>query len=214
MRCVYVICEKEKTSIKLTSKKNKCNALYVGESKNFEERKKAYIRKDNNELRYKLWKYLFPKSKHSLLEKIVLTEHIKFRTIQSPNFQNDDYRKEVEGYLIERLSPLLNKSKREGKFERTFKKFEISSLTWDDYKNDYDEVFWNWYWHRTDIGDTETIFHCKLRRYVPRDSDLGEEAENINYSKKHNSWKWKNELHLKFDLWRTDGGEWRKGLKF
>ena len=42
MNCVYIICEKEK---KFTSKKNKCNALYVGESKNFEERKKAYIRK-------------------------------------------------------------------------------------------------------------------------------------------------------------------------
>ena len=38
MRCVYVICEKEK---KFTSKKNKCNTLYVGESTNFEERKKA-----------------------------------------------------------------------------------------------------------------------------------------------------------------------------
>jgi len=42
MRCVYVICEKEK---KFTSKKNKGNTLYVGESKNFEERKKAYIKK-------------------------------------------------------------------------------------------------------------------------------------------------------------------------
>ena len=69
MRCVYIICEKEKTIIRFTSKKNKCNALYVGESKNFEERKKAYIRKDNNELRNRLWRYLFPKEKEYLLKK-------------------------------------------------------------------------------------------------------------------------------------------------
>ena len=214
MRCVYVICEKEKTIIKFTSKKNKCNALYVGESKNFEERKKAYIRKDDNELRNRLWRYLFPKEKEYLLKKIVLTEHIKFRTIQSPNFQNDDYRKEVEGYLIERLSPLLNKSKREGRFERTFRKFEKSSLTWTDYEDDYTEHFFEWYEDRTDIGDTDTIYHCKKRDWFLRDSELGEEAREINRSKKFSSWKWKNELHLKFDLWRTDDEKWRKDLKF
>jgi hypothetical protein len=214
MRCVYVICEKEKTIIKFTSKKNKCNALYVGESKNFEERKNAYIRKDDNELHYRLWKYLFPKSKEYLLKKIVLTEHIKFRLIQSPNFQNDDYRKEVEGYFIERLSPLLNKSKREGKFERTFKKFKKASVTWEDYVDSYVYHFDEWYENRTDIGGTETIFHCKQREYVPRNSFLGRDAEKINYSKKFSSWKWKNELHLKFDLWRTDEEEWRKDLKF
>ena len=123
MNCVYIICEKEK---KFTSKKNKCNALYVGESKNFEERKKMYIKNHNNELHDRLWMHLFPKRKHSLLEKVILTKHIKFRTLLSLNFQNNDYRKEVEGYLIKRLNPLLNKSKRDGKFERTFKKFEIS----------------------------------------------------------------------------------------
>ena len=69
MRCVYVICEKEK---KFTSKKNKCNTLYVGESKNFEERKKAYMKKPDNELHYRLWKYLFPKSKEYLLKKLFL----------------------------------------------------------------------------------------------------------------------------------------------
>ena len=51
MRCVYIICEKEK---KFTSKKNKCNALYIGESKNFEERKKVYTKNHNNELLFKL----------------------------------------------------------------------------------------------------------------------------------------------------------------
>ena len=211
MNCVYIICEKEK---KFTSKKNKCNALYVGESKNFEERKKMYIKNHNNELHDRLWMHLFPKRKHSLLEKIILTKHIKFRTLLSLNFQNNDYRKEVEGYLIKRLNPLLNKSKRDGKFERTFKKFEISSLTWTDYEDDYTEHFFEWYNDRTDIGDTDTIYHCKKREWFPRDSWLGQEAIEINSSKKFSSWKWKNELHLKFDLWRTDFEKWRKELKF
>ena len=211
MNCVYIICEKEK---KFTSKKNKCNALYVGESKNFEERKKMYIKNHNNELHDKLWMHLFPKRKHSLLEKIVLTEHIKFRTIQSPNFQNDDYRKEVEGYLIERLNPLLNKSKRKGKFERTFKKFEISSLTWDDYTDDCDYEFGDWYWNRDDIGGTEKLFHRKKRRWVFRSSFAGRDAEKFNYDKKFKSWYYDNKIHLRFDLWRTDFEKWREELKF
>ena len=211
MRCVYVICEKEK---KFTSKKNKCNALYVGESKNFEERKKVYIKNHGNELRRRLWMHLFPKRGHVLLEEVVLIEHIKFRTLLSPNFKNNKYLDEVEGYLIKRINPLLNKSKREGKFERTFKKFEISSLTWDDYKDDYNCEFGNWYWDRIDIGGTETIFHPKKRTFVPRNSLSGREAENINYDKKFKSWHYDNKIYLKFDLWRTDFKKWRKELKF
>ena len=211
MNCVYIICEKEK---KFTSKKNKCNALYVGESKNFEERKKMYIKNHNNELHDRLWMHLFPKRKHSLLEKIILTKHIKFRTLLSLNFQNNDYRKEVEGYLIKRLNPLLNKSKRDCKFERTFKKFEISSLTWDDYTDDCDYEFGDWYWNRDDIGGTEKLFHRKKRRWVFRSSFAGRDAEKFNYDKKFKSWYYDNKIHLRFDLWRTDFEKWREELKF
>ena len=87
MRCVYIICEKEK---KFTSKKNKCNALYIGESKNFEERKKVYTKNHNNELLFKLKMHLFSKRKDYLLEKVVFTQHINFRIIQSTNFKNDN----------------------------------------------------------------------------------------------------------------------------
>ena len=211
MNCVYIICEKEK---KFTSKKNKCNALYVGESKNFEERKKMYIKNHNNELYDKLWMLLFSKRKHSLLEKIVFTEHIKFRTIQSPNFQNDDYRKEVEGYLIKRLNPLSNQSKRDGKFERTFKKFKKSSLTWADYEDGLHHFFSKWYWNRTDIHGTDKIVDPRTKKLVDRDSYKGEEIEEYNYDKKFKSWYHNNKLYLKFDLWRTDFEKWRKELKF
>ena len=210
MRCVYIICEKEK---KFTSKKNKCNALYIGESKNFEERKKVYTKNHNNELLFKLKMHLFSKRKDYLLEKVVFTEHINFRIIQSTNFKNDKYRKEVEGYLIKRLNPLLNQSKRDGKFERTFKKFEISSLTWNDYKDDCDYEFGNWYWNRDDIGGTEKLFHRK-RGWVFRSSFSGRDAEKLNYDLKYKSWYYDNRVYLRFDLWRTDFEKWRKELKF
>ena len=29
--------------------------------------------------------------------------------------------------------------------------------------------------------------------------------------KKFKNWKWKNKLHLKFDLWRTDKKKWKEG---
>jgi len=208
MRCVYIICEKEK---KFTNKKNKCNALYIGESKDFEKRKKTHER---NEIYERLKIELSTKIMLKPLEKNSVVKNIKYRLIKSFNFKNDDYRKEVEGYLIKRLNPLLNKSKRKGVFEKTFKKFKKSFLTWTDYENEYKEYFFEWYDDRTDIGNTETIYHCRKRKWFSRYSSLGQEAIEINSEKKFKNWKWKNKLHLKFDLWRTDKKKWKEELKY
>ena len=212
MKCVYVICEKNKI---FTSSKNKCKTLYVGESKKFEERKKVY-EKDcevDNELKYKLYSYLVVKKKYKEFEKFFL-ENIEFRIIQSFNFNNDAYRKEVEGYIINRLNPLLNKTKRDSVFGRNFKKFEKDNIKFYDYEEFCDDIFAEWYWNRADIGGTTRIYNRKRRQWYNRNEPYGEEAMNINYDKKYKSWFDKNKLFKKFDAWRTNYDEWEKNLKY
>tara|TARA_Y100001963_G_C6606494_1_gene364995 strand:+ start:87 stop:731 length:645 start_codon:yes stop_codon:yes gene_type:complete len=210
--CVYVICEKEK---KFTNSKNKCNTLYVGESKNFKERKKVYMLENkNNELKSKLWNKLFVKGKEDLLNTVKFTEHIVFRTVSSCNFKDEGFRKEFEGYLINRLNPLLNKAKKEAKFKRTFKNYKRTYLDWSNYQDDLDHFFSEWYWNRTDIHGTDKIMDPRTRKFVDRDSFKGEEIEEYNYNKKFESWKELNKVNINFDKWRTNFEKWRKDLRF
>ena len=51
--------------------------------------------------------------------------NIKAKILISNNFIDNDYREEVESYIIKRLNPLLNLAKRDGIFERNYKKFAL-----------------------------------------------------------------------------------------
>ena len=217
--CIYVFCEKKQ---ELTKRKHKCSTLYVGETVDFKKRMDIYLRKDesksifsSNDLLAKFNKYLF-RIKKPLLSSVPFNK-IEKRLYTFPKLKDDDYRKEVEGYLINRLNPLLNRTKKEGKFELNYKKFKNikNELTFEDYREDCHESFSNWYWNREDIGETETIYSVKLRRYVNRDSLLGEKAMERNFDKKYNTWFWKtNELQFQFDLWKTNYDKWLKNLRY
>jgi len=217
--CIYVFCEKKQ---ELTKRKHKCSTLYVGETVDFKKRMDIYLRKDesksifsSNDLLAKFNKYLF-RIKKPLLSSVPFNK-IEKRLYTFPKLKDDDYRKEVEGYLINRLNPLLNRTKKEGKFELNYKKFKNikNELTFEDYREDCHESFSDWYWNREDIGETETIYSVKLRRYVNRDSLLGEKAMERNFDKKYNTWFWKtNELQFQFDLWKTNYDKWLKNLRY
>ena len=218
--CIYVFCEKKQ---ELTKRKHKCRTLYVGETVDFKKRMDIYLRKDeskpvcfsSNDLLAKLNNYLFRINK-PLLSSVPFNK-IEKRLYTFPKLKDDDYRKEVEGYLINRLNPLLNRTKKEGKFELNYKKFKNikNELTFEDYEEDCRESFSYWYQNRRDIGGTETIYNVKLRKQVNRYSWLGEQAMERNFDKKYNTWFWKtNELQFKFDLWKTNYDKWLNNLKY
>jgi len=101
---VYVLCERRKI---LTKIKNKCNALYVGESLVFASRVAAYqdFNKSNNELVNKLANKL-KKPKDYIVERI--KNNVRIRVLRLKSMENNDHRKEIEGYLIKRLNPLTH----------------------------------------------------------------------------------------------------------
>ena len=212
--CVYVLCEEKE---QFTKHKNKCKSLYIGQTKDWSQRHQKYqnIKLKNNEIIKKLAKHF--KIKISDMSKKADLRNIKVRMLISNNLVDNDYREEIESYLIKKLNPLLNIAKRDGIFERNYKKFKknYSITTFETYKVDCGEYFWNWYWAREDIGGTKTIFHPEKRRFVERHSSLGEEAEHIQFDKKERHWFWEtNKLQHKYELWRTNRTKWEKELKF
>ena len=220
--CVYIICEKEQ---EYTTKKHKCKTLYVGETTDFQKRMSTYSKEDkskslihsSNEFLRKLNQYLFRIDKPLLAN--VPFNKLNRRILNFPNLKDDSYRKEVEGYLIVRLNPPLNQAKKEGKFELNYKKFKElenkNNNSYANYKDECLENFGHWYWDRTDIGGTETIYSSKLRIYVDRHSWQGGEVVHRNFDKKYNTWFWKtNELQFKYDLWRTDYDKWLEDLRY
>ena len=176
---VYIICEKKKI---LTGIRNKCNALYVGESTMMAKRAAAYadLKHPNNELVAKLMNKL-KKPREYIIEKLDGNFHVKclkkFKTIN-----NDLQRQEIEGYMINRLNPLLNTSKRKGFFKRSFiEKKEDEGDYWEDVEDTF----------RTELytfGDTKTIYHIGKRDWVKRYSLDGDEAMDIQFQRKFNTW--------------------------
>ena len=215
--CAYILCESNPI---FTTKKNKGNSLYVGTTADWNQRIQKYQNPNpkSNELITKM-------RKHSKIKKAEMIKqfdmmNVAFRLIKSKNFIDRQYREEVESYLIKRLNPLLNLAKRDGIFERNYKKFVLKKkskpkTTFETYKEDCEGYFGDWYWSRDDIGDTETIYHPTKRMYVSRSSCAGEEAESIQFSRKEQTWFWDtNKLQLKYELWRTNKTKWEKELKF
>ena len=212
--CVYVLCEEKE---QFTTHKNKCKSLYIGQTKDWSQRHQKYqnIKLKNNEIIRKLAKHF--KIKIPDMSKKADLRNIKVRMLISNNLVDNDYREEMESYLIKKLNPLLNIAKRDGIFERNYKKFKknYSITTFEKYREDCEHYFSEWYFSRKDIGGTETIFHPIKKIYVDRSSLSGEEAEDIQYNRKYKNWFWKtNELQHRYELWRTNQEKWEKELKF
>ena len=191
---VYVICEKRKT---LTTVKNKCNALYVGETLNIAKRASAYqdLNRPNNELVNKL-KSKLKKPQEYILKK--LYNNVRVRILRNKTINNDNHRQQIEGYLIGRLNPLLNTSKRSGFFKRSFIEKKLSDNDyWEDVEDIYrDELY--------EYGDSETIYHVGDKKFVKRDSEDGEEAVDIQFQRSFRTWINKNNLTSRMDEWKQD----------
>jgi hypothetical protein len=202
---VYIICEINKV---FTKKQNKCNSLYVGESQSLAKRFSVYqdLTKNNNELVNKLM-LKTSKTREQIIEK--LNKNIRVRKlINFKSLSNENFRREIEGYLINRLNPLLNTSKRGGYYKRSFFNKEdvkktIITEDFDDYKEDLKMFFFDSI-YETNNPDSENIFHVEERRFVKRKSTLGEEAEEIQIQRSFNSWFKKENLMTKFEYWRTN----------
>ena len=212
--CAYILCESKPI---FTTKKNTGSTLYVGTTAGWNQRIQKYQNPNpkSNELITKMRKHLKTKKAEMITQFDMM--NVTFRIFKSKHFIDRQYREEVEGYFIKRFNPLLNIAKRDGIFERNYKKFKKNRpvTTFETYKENCEEYFWEWYWARKDIGNTETIFHPKKRMFVDRDSYIGEEAENIQFDKKQRSWFWEtNKLQHKYELWRTNKTKWEKELKF
>ena len=212
--CAYILCESRPI---FTTKKNKGNSLYVGTTADWNQRVQKYQNPNpkSNELITKMRKHLKIKKVDVIKQFDVM--NITFRVIKSKNFIDHQYREEVESYLIKRLNPLLNLAKRDGIFEKNYKKFKKNRPTtnFEVYKEDCEEYFRNWYWSREDIGGTETIYHPTKRILVNRNSLRGEDAEEIQFQRKHRTWFWNTyKLQFKYELWRTNKIKWEKELKF
>lgn len=192
---VYVICEKNKI---LTKIKNKCNALYVGESAMMAKRAAAYsdLNRPNNELVQKLIKKL-KKSREYVLEK--LNKNIHVRIFRNKNITKPERRLDIEGYLINRLNPLLNTSKRNGFFKRSFITQDYSIDFWMDLEEVYRAEIYHY-------GDSETIFHVGKKKFVKRESEDGEEAEEIQFGRSFDTWckQNRNDFNNRVDEWRED----------
>ena len=192
---VYIICEKKKI---LTGIRNKCNALYVGESTMMAKRASAYadLKHPNNELVAKLMNKL-KKPREYIIEKLDENFHVRcFKEFKTIN--NDLQRQEIEGYMINRLNPLLNTSKRKGYFKRSFiEKKEDEGDYWEDVEDTF----------RTELytfGDTKTIYHIGKRDWVKRYSLDGDEAMDIQFQRKFNTWVKEKNIKNRKNEWKED----------
>ena len=192
---VYIICEKKKI---LTGIRNKCNALYVGESTMMAKRAAAYadLKHPNNELVAKLMNKL-KKPREYIIEKLDENFHVRcFKEFKTIN--NDLQRQEIEGYMINRLNPLLNTSKRKGFFKRSFiEKKEDEGDYWEDVEDTF----------RTELytfGDTKTIYHIGKRDWVKRYSLDGDEAMDIQFQRKFNTWVKEKNIKNRKNEWKED----------
>jgi hypothetical protein len=120
----YAICEIKRV---FTTPRNKANCLYLGETENFTARKKVYKDFSNpkNEIVNKLTKK-FPKLTR---EKIIsrLKNNLKVKRLKFKSLRHEGYRRHIEGYLIQRIRPLLNTAKSKGTYydDRSF-------VVWND----------------------------------------------------------------------------------
>ena len=201
---VYTICEKKKI---LTGIRNKCNALYVGESTMMAKRASAYadLKHPNNELVAKLMNKL-KKPREYIIEKLEGNVHVKCYDKKFKTINNDLQRQEIEGYMINRLNPLLNTSKRKGYFKRSFiEKKEDEGDYWEDVEDTF----------RTELyvfGDTETIYHVGKQDFVKRESVDGHEAMHIQFQRTFNTWVKKNNIKNRKNEWKEDPGAFYAGL--
>jgi hypothetical protein len=201
---VYIICERKKI---LTGIRNKCNALYVGESTMMAKRASAYadLKHPNNELVAKLMNKL-KKPREYIIEKLEGNVHVKCYDKKFKTINNDLQRQEIEGYMINRLNPLLNTSKRKGYFKRSFiEKKEDEGDYWEDVEDTF----------RTELyvfGDTETIYHIGKRKFVKRGSWDGDEAMDIQFQRKFNTWVKKNNIKNRKNEWKEDPEAFYAGL--
>ena len=153
------------------------------------------MNRPNNELVNKL-KSKLKKPQEYILKK--LYNNVRVRILRNKTINNDDHRQQIEGYLIGRLNPLLNTSKRNGFFKRSFIEKKISD---NDYWEDIEESY------RFEIypyGDTDTIFHVGDKKWVKRESQDGEEAVEIQLQRSFKSWIKKHNLENKIDEWREN----------
>ena len=107
----YAICEKEKF---FTVNRNKNNCLYIGKTSNFAARRKSYrdFKKPNNELVNKLIKKFPKKARDEIIMKRI--NNIRVKRFKFKCLQDEKYLDHIEGYLIQRIHPLLNTSKVNG----------------------------------------------------------------------------------------------------
>jgi hypothetical protein len=192
---VYIICEKKKI---LTGIRNKCNALYVGESTMMAKRASAYadLKHPNNELVAKLMNKL-KKPREYIIEKLDGNFHVRcFKEFKTIN--NDLQRQEIEGYMINRLNPLLNTSKRKGYFKRSFiEKKESESDYWEEVEDTYKTELYV-------FGDTKTIYHVGKKDFVKRESVDGHEAMHIQCQRSFNTWVKENNIKNRKNEWKKD----------
>ena len=120
-----------------------------------------------------------------------LKNNVRVRILENKFINNDEKRKQIEGYLINRLNPLLNSSKKNGYYTRSFiNKEPMDNAYYSSISRFFDTEIYQ-------FGNTETIF-------VKRDSRDGREAEQIQYDRKFNTWIKKNNLNNRIDEWRED----------
>jgi len=123
----YAICEKEKF---FTVNRNKSNCLYIGKTSNFASRRKSYrdFKKPNNEIVNKLVKKFPKKARDGIILKLI--NNIRVKRFKFKCLQDEKYLDYVEGYLIQRINPLLNTSKSNGRKtlykSRSFTKFVLN----------------------------------------------------------------------------------------
>ncbi len=108
----YALCEKKKI---FTTNKNKSNCLYIGKTSNFATRRKSYkdFNKPNNEIVNKLVKKFPKKDRGGIIMKLI--NNIRVKRFKFKCLQDEKYLDHVEGYLIQRINPLLNTSKSNGR---------------------------------------------------------------------------------------------------
>ena len=124
----YAICEKKKI---FTKNKNKSNCLYIGKTSNFASRRKSYrdFSKPNNEIVNKLVKKFPKKARDGIIMKLI--NNIRVKRFKFKCLQDEKYLDHIEGYLIQRINPLLNTSKSNGRRalykNRSYTKFVLNA---------------------------------------------------------------------------------------
>ena len=129
-----------------------------------------------------------------------LNKNVRVRILRSKTISNDAHRQEIEGYLINRLNPLLNTSKRNGFFNRSFLEKKPSD---EDYWEDVEEIY-RWELYQTENGESKTIFHVGDKKWVERESEDGEEAMEIQFQRSYRTWIKENNLTNRIDEWKGD----------